>query len=299
MFCDKCGRELSDNSEFCDKCGAKVVSVTSTGDNISSDKICFVFCMHCGAKMMPGDKFCSKCGRSVKTRVITPSQSTHAQLQKPRKKGCLIVVLGTIIMVAFGMIIFDGFVKNERRKDEEYYNSQANYYNDTNDNHSIDTDETIENQLYDDDEDSGNAGNDRWNNDNIADMLVGTWIPTSSYQIPEFDMRTPVPYYDDNGLLQEMEYSLVTYYDDGTSKQIYKMNTEKEERIIIREWYIEGNKLITWTEFGVRMEYYIEHISLTEVVFRLDTVYVDDDYNYIEYSSYNTHTRVSSENWRP
>ena len=36
MFCRKCGKKISDDTEYCEKCGAKVVNVTESSTEKTS-----------------------------------------------------------------------------------------------------------------------------------------------------------------------------------------------------------------------------------------------------------------------
>ena len=49
MYCNKCGANIADGSEYCPKCGEK-----SPGESL--------VCKHCGAPLEADSKFCGKCG---------------------------------------------------------------------------------------------------------------------------------------------------------------------------------------------------------------------------------------------
>lgn len=54
MFCQKCGKEIPDGSEFCGECGTKAKGEPQ-----------LKFCKHCGAKITADAVMCVHCGRQV------------------------------------------------------------------------------------------------------------------------------------------------------------------------------------------------------------------------------------------
>lgn len=49
MYCNQCGKEISNETEFCTYCGASVGKV----------------CTECGSPIFEGSHFCVKCGKGI------------------------------------------------------------------------------------------------------------------------------------------------------------------------------------------------------------------------------------------
>lgn len=74
MICNKCKRNLPDDSEFCQYCGNKIEKSEPVGNfdklpidynERCSENVCAQFCHVCGAKLVEGASFCIKCGNSL------------------------------------------------------------------------------------------------------------------------------------------------------------------------------------------------------------------------------------------
>ncbi len=101
MYCEKCGRELRDDSTFCDGCGAKQHHAA--------------FCIHCGKQLIAGAKFCDGCGgaQSVKeveeppvmvVEPVAPATNELPEQPKVKKKRkvakWLIPVVAAVVVLA-------------------------------------------------------------------------------------------------------------------------------------------------------------------------------------------------------
>ena len=61
MYCNKCGKEIADNSGFCTNCGAKIESVRQP----TVQKKTVMKCSKCGKVVENKMKFCTYCGGEV------------------------------------------------------------------------------------------------------------------------------------------------------------------------------------------------------------------------------------------
>lgn len=61
MYCNKCGKEIADNSGFCTSCGAKIESVSQP----TVQKKAVMKCSKCGKVVENKMKFCTYCGGEV------------------------------------------------------------------------------------------------------------------------------------------------------------------------------------------------------------------------------------------
>ena len=64
MYCQNCGKALSDKDVFCPDCGVKV----------QSDKI---YCQNCGAEIDSYTSICSKCGYHIPPKVVKTSSPKY------------------------------------------------------------------------------------------------------------------------------------------------------------------------------------------------------------------------------
>ena len=74
MICNKCGKEIADDSAFCTFCGASVVKDQQ------------LTCKQCGRPLEEGDQFCPSCGASVaaqSAQQAEPQQPAGAGQQGP------------------------------------------------------------------------------------------------------------------------------------------------------------------------------------------------------------------------
>jgi tetratricopeptide (TPR) repeat protein len=72
MFCNQCGKEIPDNSQFCNYCGTKVGNI----------------CPKCGTELPEESKFCHKCGTPLGANIPDSPPQKHNHKKPPKvKKG--------------------------------------------------------------------------------------------------------------------------------------------------------------------------------------------------------------------
>lgn len=66
MYCEDCGKRITDESHFCKFCGMPVMDMLESNNYHPAMTGTTMRCDNCGIKILEGSKFCHKCGNRVR-----------------------------------------------------------------------------------------------------------------------------------------------------------------------------------------------------------------------------------------
>ncbi len=66
MFCNKCGKFLTEDTDFCPECGNKIVKEEKVNNEVT-------FCNQCGKKIEGDTAFCPECGNKIVKDTVKPA----------------------------------------------------------------------------------------------------------------------------------------------------------------------------------------------------------------------------------
>lgn len=117
MKCEKCGKEISDNSVFCNNCGSKLVMRQKK------------FCGNCGIELHSNAEFCGNCGFPTKSdNSIVGKIHSNNDTPLKKKRSASIIIVALLLIIALIATNLIGYVIYERYKnDEEERLFEGNY----------------------------------------------------------------------------------------------------------------------------------------------------------------------------
>lgn len=117
MKCEKCGKEISDNSVFCNNCGSKL------------DERQKKFCGNCGIELHSNAEFCGNCGFPTKSdNSIVGKIHSNNDTPLKKKRSASIIIVALLLIIALIATNLIGYVIYERYKnDEEEQLFEGNY----------------------------------------------------------------------------------------------------------------------------------------------------------------------------
>jgi len=117
MKCEKCGKEISDNSVFCNNCGSKLVMRQKK------------FCGNCGIELHSNAEFCGNCGFPTKSdNSIVGKIHSNNDTPLKKKRSASIIIVALLLIIALIATNLIGYVIYERYKnDEEEQLFEGNY----------------------------------------------------------------------------------------------------------------------------------------------------------------------------
>lgn len=146
MFCQECGYEIPNDSEFCSNCGARVtignakaplpepastpvfVPVpTRTSADAQQDNPYFIFCKSCGKAVPKGNAFCIGCGAPMQPSGNAQSfASAGVPAKKKKSKLPLLISLGAVAVAAVTVFFSVKYLDEKKEKHLEYEYHELN-----------------------------------------------------------------------------------------------------------------------------------------------------------------------------
>ena len=108
-YCEKCGKQISDEAIFCERCGYKATvyenaensKQTNAGEvceNVYTEEKQVLTCEKCGKQIVDGDFFCEDCGAKVADVVKTESSDVKNYVCN-KLLLCIMAILSVILIV--------------------------------------------------------------------------------------------------------------------------------------------------------------------------------------------------------